>query len=69
MHDVPSASKPEAVTASESLLALGPNITIPIESADHPSFYRYLRLRLPLAVGMVLVSGLSFLNWLYLKCI
>ncbi|CAE6472948.1 unnamed protein product [Rhizoctonia solani] len=54
VHDVPSASKPEAVTASSSLLALGPNITIPIESADHPSFYRYLRLRLPLATGMVL---------------
>ncbi|KAL5631811.1 hypothetical protein ACGC1H_000010 [Rhizoctonia solani] len=54
VHDVPSASKPEAVTKSSSLLALGPNVTIPIESADHPSFYRYLRLRLPLAVGMVL---------------
>ncbi|KAG8712866.1 hypothetical protein FRC11_013968 [Ceratobasidium sp. 423] len=54
VHDVPSASKPEAVTTSSSLLALGPNVTIPIESADHPSFYRYLRLRLPLAVGMVL---------------
>ncbi|KAJ1305689.1 hypothetical protein OPQ81_010427 [Rhizoctonia solani] len=54
VHDVPSASKPEAVTASSSLLALGPNVTIPIESADHPSFYRYLRLRLPLAAGMVL---------------
>ncbi|KAF8748493.1 Creatinase aminopeptidase [Rhizoctonia solani] len=54
VHDVPSASKPEAVTASSSLLALGPNVTIPIESADHPSFYRYLRLRLPLATGMVL---------------
>ncbi|CAE6516348.1 unnamed protein product [Rhizoctonia solani] len=54
VHDVPSASKPEAVTASSSLLALGPNVTIPIESADHPSFYRYLRLRLPLEAGMVL---------------
>ncbi|CAE6452656.1 unnamed protein product [Rhizoctonia solani] len=54
VHDVPSASKPEAVTKSSSLLALGPNVTIPIESADHPSFYRYLRLRLPLAAGMVL---------------
>ncbi|CAE7212026.1 unnamed protein product [Rhizoctonia solani] len=54
VHDVPSASKPEAVTVSSSLLALGPNVTIPIESADHPSFYQYLRLRLPLAVGMVL---------------
>lgn len=54
VHDVPSASKPEPVTATGSLLALGPNVTIPIESADHPSFYRYLRLRLPLAAGMVL---------------
>ncbi|QRV96324.1 Metallopeptidase family M24 [Ceratobasidium sp. AG-Ba] len=54
VHDVPSASKPEPVTASGTLLALGPNVTTPVESIHHPSFYRYLRLRLPLVAGMVL---------------
>ncbi|KAG9078840.1 hypothetical protein FS749_009097 [Ceratobasidium sp. UAMH 11750] len=33
--------------------SLGPNYTHPIESIHHPSFYKYLRLRLPLAAGMV----------------
>ncbi len=45
VHDVPSASKPE------------PNPTIIRGDADigHEKFYEYLRLRLPLQVGMVLV--------------
>jgi Xaa-Pro dipeptidase len=42
VHDVPSASKPES------------NATIPARSAENPSFYTYLRLRLPLEAGMVL---------------
>lgn len=62
VHDVPSASKPETVTSTSSLLALGPNVTIPVESANHPSFYRYLRLRLQLAAGMVLVSQVAY-HW------
>ncbi|KAG1846128.1 Creatinase/aminopeptidase [Suillus tomentosus] len=41
VHDVPSASKPTN------------NTTIPQDKAGHPSFYTYLRLRLPLAEGMV----------------
>jgi Xaa-Pro dipeptidase len=45
VHDVPSASKPT------------PNPTIARENAgpDHETFYDYLRLRLPLEVGMVVV--------------
>lgn len=46
VHDVPSASKP----ATEL------NLSIPEESSKNPEFYRYLRLRLPLEAGMVLVS-------------
>ncbi|KAG2043984.1 metallopeptidase family M24-domain-containing protein [Suillus americanus] len=41
VHDVPSASKPIN------------NTTIPQDKVGHPSFYTYLRLRLPLAEGMV----------------
>ncbi|KAG0708512.1 Creatinase/aminopeptidase [Suillus ampliporus] len=41
VHDVPSASKPVD------------NTTIPQDNVGHPSFYTYLRLRLPLAEGMV----------------
>ncbi|KAG1734579.1 Creatinase/aminopeptidase [Suillus lakei] len=41
VHDAPSASKPIN------------NTTIPQDKVGHPSFYTYLRLRLPLAEGMV----------------
>ncbi|OJA21141.1 hypothetical protein AZE42_04362 [Rhizopogon vesiculosus] len=41
VHDVPSASKPAV------------NSTIPQDNVGHPNFYTYLRLRLPLAEGMV----------------
>ena len=45
VHDVPSASKPLV------------NHTIPKgQEIGHPDFYTYLRLRLPLEVGMVVVS-------------
>ena len=44
VHDVPSASKPAN------------NSTIKGLDLDHPDFYTYLRLRLPLAEGMVVVS-------------
>jgi len=47
VHDVPSASKPEK------------NVTIPQSSTQNPEFYRYLRLRLPLEVNMVVVSDLN----------
>lgn len=47
VHDVPSASKPDEKF----------NMTIPEESRQNPEFYRYLRLRLPLEAGMVLVGG------------
>lgn len=47
VHDVPSASKPDEKF----------NMTIPEESRQNPEFYRYLRLRLPLEAGMVLVRG------------
>lgn len=50
MHDVPSASKPVN------------NTTISEDKVGHPSFYTYLRLRLPLAEGMVVVS--SSLVWI-----
>lgn len=49
VHDVPSASKPDEKF----------NMTIPEESRQNPEFYRYLRLRLPLEAGMVLVGGRS----------
>lgn len=49
VHDVPSASKPE----------LAFNMTMPEKSKRNPEFYTYLRLRLPLEPGMVLVS----LSW------
>lgn len=54
VHDVPSASKPEPIKSATPVMALGPNTTIPPQSREHPSFYQYLRLRLPLAAGMVL---------------
>lgn len=44
VHDVPSASKPEV------------NHTIGGVTLGHESFYRFLRLRLPLQAGMVVVS-------------
>lgn len=44
VHDVPSASKPAN------------NPTIKGLDLGHPDFYTYLRLRLPLAEGMVVVS-------------
>jgi hypothetical protein len=49
VHDVPSASKPT------------PNPTIARENAGpgHEKFYDYLRLRLPLEVGMVVVRLFS----------
>lgn len=50
VHDVPSASKPVN------------NTTISEDKVGHPSFYTYLRLRLPLAEGMVVVS--SSLVWI-----
>ena len=43
VHDVPSASKPEL------------NTTIKLGGVGHADFYRYLRLRLPLETGMVVV--------------
>lgn len=43
VHDVPSASKPAV------------NDTIPKPTLGHESFYTYLRLRLPLESGMVVV--------------
>ena len=46
VHDVPSASKP----------LVNPTIQKGQEP-DHPDFYTYLRLRLPLEVGMVVVSS------------
>ena len=45
VHDVPGASKPVQ------------NDTIPPVPLGHDSFYTYLRLRLPLEEGMVVVSG------------
>jgi len=50
VHDVPSASKP------------GVNPTIGGITLGHESFYTYLRLRLPLEAGMVVVSNLSYLG-------
>jgi Xaa-Pro dipeptidase len=47
VHDVPSASKPEQ------------NDTLSPITIGHVDFYRYLRLRLPLEVGMVVVSVTS----------
>lgn len=47
VHDVPSASNPEPESE---------NKTIPELSHKHPLFYTYLRLRLPLEAGMVIVS-------------
>ncbi len=45
VHDVPSASKPDANPTIAGRPVLG-----------HESFYTYLRLRLPLEEGMVVVS-------------
>ena len=47
VHDVPSASKPIN------------NSTIGGVTLGHESFYTYLRLRLPLEAGMVVVSYYS----------
>ena len=46
VHDVPSASKPLVNPTIQKGQELG-----------HPDFYTYLRLRLPLEVGMVVVSN------------
>ena len=46
VHDVPSASKPLVNPTIQKGQVLG-----------HPDFYTYLRLRLPLEVGMVVVSN------------
>ena len=48
VHDVPSASKPLVNPTIQKGREIG-----------HPDFYTYLRLRLPLEVGMVVVSSLS----------
>jgi len=48
VHDVPSASKPLVNPTIKKGQELG-----------HPDFYTYLRLRLPLEVGMVVVSNTS----------
>lgn len=50
VHDVPSASRPEPESE---------NKTIPELSRKHPLFYTYLRLRLPLEAGMVVVSAVA----------
>jgi Xaa-Pro dipeptidase len=50
VHDVPSASKPAINPTTQGGVTLG-----------HESFYSYLRLRLPLEVGMVVVCFKSFL--------
>lgn len=47
VHDVPSASRPPAAN----------NLTLPALSAKHPKFHTYLRLRLPLRAGMVVVRS------------
>jgi Xaa-Pro dipeptidase len=44
VHDVPGASKPAVNNTIKAVLG-------------HPSFYEYLRLRLPLEAGMVVVSS------------
>jgi Xaa-Pro dipeptidase len=49
VHDVPSASKP----------TLNPTIVRGGTELGHEKFYEYLRLRLPLQVGMVVVRLLS----------
>jgi Xaa-Pro dipeptidase len=54
VHDVPSASKPAV------------NHTIKT-AAGHPSFYDFLRLRLPLEAGMVVVRY-SFLPPSIIRC-
>jgi Xaa-Pro dipeptidase len=50
VHDVPSASKPDVNNTINKGRELGA-----------PEFYTYLRLRLPLEVGMVVVCVLSVL--------
>jgi Xaa-Pro dipeptidase len=45
VHDVPSASKPEK----------NPSIKHGVDVLGHESFYQYLRLRIPLEAGMVVV--------------
>ena len=51
VHDVPSASKPD----------VNPTIKGPV--LGHESFYTYLRLRLPLEEGMVVVSCIHVWAW------
>ena len=57
VHDVPSASKPERNETIGKGVELG-----------HESFYTYLRLRLPLEEGMVVVSASSLLVKLRKVC-
>ena len=54
VHDVPSASKPD----------VNPTIERPV--LGHESFYTYLRLRLPLEEGMVVVRSPSSFFWIFL---
>ena len=49
VHDVPSASKPDVNPTIDKGVALG-----------HEDFYTYLRLRLPLEEGMVVVRASQF---------
>ena len=49
VHDVPSASKPDVNHTIDKGVALG-----------HEAFYTYLRLRLPLEAGMVVVRASQF---------
>ena len=59
VHDVPSASKP---VVNDSLLQLTPEETGP------KALFDYLRLRLPLEEGMVVVSASLLLVKLWKEC-
>ena len=59
VHDVPSASKP---VVNDSLLQLTPEETGP------KALFEYLRLRLPLEEGMVVVSDSLLLVRLWNEC-
>ncbi|KAF8606088.1 hypothetical protein BDV93DRAFT_506205 [Ceratobasidium sp. AG-I] len=52
--------KPVPVSSAAPVRALGPNSTIPHQSRKYPLFYKYLRLRLPLATGMTVEPGIYF---------
>jgi Xaa-Pro dipeptidase len=53
VHDVPSASKPAVNDTIQTVLG-------------HPSFYDFLRLRLPLEVGMVVVCYIHCFSFICL---